>query len=269
MILALDIGATNIRIAEVAGTKIKEKKVFPTPKISSEIVAKIIELINSYNRPSKICIAIAGFEADGKIQGALNMDINGFPLRKTLSKKLKLPIFIENDTRCAALAELKFGAGKQFKNFVMLTLGTGIGSAIILNREIYLGSGSAGEVCSMFMEKGKIFESLASGTAAHEFAKEAGLEMSGPELYQLANERNKKALEVYKKVGHNLGIGLANLSFILAPEAFVIGGGFSNVKHIFPEAEKTLRELYTYSQPKIVKAKFANDAGLIGAALLK
>ena len=269
MNLALDIGATNTRIALVEKTNIKQRIKTFTPKKKSDIINKIFELIQNYNNYSSICISIAGVELKGKIKNALNADINNVPLRKILKSKLKKDVYLENDARCAGIAESVFGSGKDIDNFVLLTLGTGIGGAIFINGRLYRGTGAAGEIGSMFIDN-KIFEHLASGDASLVLAKHSGLiNISSKDLEDLAKKGNKKVLKNYNKVGHFLGIGLTNLAYIFSPEAFIIGGGFSKVKYIYPEAIKTLKELYKLSpRPKIIKAKFGDDAGLIGAALL-
>ncbi len=271
MNLCFDIGATNIRSAIVKHEKIYEYKKNKTPKTKKEIITSITNEISKHNNYKNICIATAGFEQNGKIQGAINFPyFNNTPLKKILEKKFKKEVFIQNDARCAALAELEYGTGKKLKNFILLTLGTGIGGAIIINKKLYLGQGTAGEVGSIFLEHNKIFESLASGTASIEIARKFGFKnISSQELENLAKNRNKKALGVYNQIGFYLGVGLADLSYTLSPEAFIIGGGFSRVKFIFPNAIKTLKESYHINpKPKILKAKFGDDAGLIGASLL-
>jgi glucokinase len=271
MTLCLDLGATNIRSAIVVKDKLKLYKKLRHNRKKQDILNKIKELISSYPKEQRktICISTAGFEKNSKIQGAINMpEFNGTPLRKILKTKFKSKIFIENDANCAGLAELKYGNGKKFKNFVLLTLGSGIGGAVIINKKLYKGSGVASEPGSMFIEKGKIFEDLASGDASITLAKQHGLPVSSMHLENLAKHGNKQALEVYEEIGENLGIGMANLSFILDPEAFIIGGGFSRVKFFQEKAEKTLKTLYPNNNPKIIKAKFGDDAGLIGASLL-
>jgi predicted NBD/HSP70 family sugar kinase len=269
MTLALDIGGTNIRIAEVSKTKIKNYKKVKTPKKRKEFLSTITELISQFPKQKTICICLPGFERDGKTYNNMDADFNNIPLRKILKQKFKSKVYIENDADCAGLAELHHGFGKPHKDFVLLTLGTGIGGAIIINKKLYKGSGLAGEIDGMCINK-ENFEDLASGDASLEIAKKHGFKnISSLKLEELANKGNKKAKAVYKKVGNSLGIGLANLTFILSPEVFILGGGFSRVKHIYPQMNKTFKEKYWLSpKPKIIKAKFGDDAGLIGAALL-
>ena len=135
MNLALDIGATNIRIALVERTNIKQRIKTFTPKRRQDIINKIIELVQGYNDYSSICISIAGIELKGEIKNALNMDMNDVPLRKILRSRLKRNIYLENDARCAGIAESIYGNGKNTDNYILLTLGTGIGGAIYINRK--------------------------------------------------------------------------------------------------------------------------------------
>ncbi len=269
MILALDIGGTNIRIALIDKTKIINKIKTPTPLLKKDILNKLLHLISQYKDYTAICVSIAGFEENGKVHGALNMDFDKVSLKTILKKKFASPIYIQNDARCAGLAELHYGSGKSLNNFILLTLGTGIGGAIIINKQLYLGNGTAGEVGSMQIND-RIFERLASGSASVNLANKSGMKnISSLQLESLAKKGDKRALQVYNTVGHNLGIGLSNLSYTLAPQAFIIGGGFSQVKFIYPQALKTFHNLYKISpKPKIIKAKFGDDAGLIGASLL-
>ena len=207
----------------------------------------------------------------GRIVNSLNNDMNGVQLTGILKKKFKTKVFVENDANCAALAELYYGAGKGKKNFVLLTLGSGIGGGAICDGKLYRGSGGAIEPGSMIIDKGIIFEELASGDASVEIArKEFGLKgVTSLELEERANKEDKKALEVYDRVGYYLGIGLSNLTYLFDPEVLILGGGFSRVKHIYPSMYATFNKLYKLNpKPKIVKARFGDDSGLIGAGLL-
>jgi predicted NBD/HSP70 family sugar kinase len=270
-ILALDIGGTHIRIAEVSGINVTNKKDIKTPNRKKDILKAIFSCIKSYEKFSSIGVSVAGFERNGIMQHSLNTDINDISLSGILKKEFKVPVFVENDANCAGLAELHFGAGKGKKNFVLLTLGTGIGGAAIVNGKLYIGNGGAMEPGSMIIDKEKIFEYWASGNASVRIAREEfGFKgISSLELEEKANNGNKKAIAVYDKVGRYLGIGLLNLTFIFDPDILILGGGFARVKHIYPPMEKAFKEFYNITPvPPIVRAKLGVDAGLIGAGLL-
>jgi len=270
MKLCLDIGGTNIRSAIAEGTKLVDYRKTPTPKKQKETIARIFEVVEGYGKVDAICVSTAGFERDGKIVNSLNNDMDGAPLTKLLKAKFGKKVYVENDANCAALAELNYGVGKGKKNFVLLTLGSGIGGGAILNGQLYRGNGGAIEPGSMRIDHEEIFEHLASGDASIRIAHEQGLkDINSFELEKMADQGDKKAKRVYDIVGRNIGIGIVNLAYIFDPELVVVGGGFSRVKYIYPEMEKTFRKLYKLNpKPKIVKARFGDDAGLIGASLL-
>ncbi|MCA9485385.1 MAG: ROK family protein, partial [Nanoarchaeota archaeon] len=212
------------------------------------------------------------FERNGMIVDSLNNDMTGVHLTKVLKKRFPgSKIFVENDANCAVLAELKYGAGKGKNNFVMITLGSGIGGGAILNGRLYRGRGGAMEVGSMRINGEKyIWETLASGNGSVFLAHQKGLKgITSLELEKRADAGNKMAKKIYEDVGNYLGIGLSNLAYIFDPELIVVGGGFSRVKHIYPSMKKKFAELYKLpDKPKIVKASFGDDAGLIGAGFL-
>ena len=270
-ILALDIGGTNIRSAIVVGTKLVDYRKVKTPAKKAVVLKKMFDLISGYGKVDAICVSTAGFERDGKIVNSLNNDMNGTPLTKLLKAKFWKKVYVENDANCAALAELNYGAGKGKKNFILLTLGSGIGGGVIVDGKLLSGNGGAGEIGSMRIEGEKyIWEELASGDASVRLAREAGLRgITSLELERRADAGDKKAKAIYNKVGYYLGLGIANLVYIFDPETVLIGGGFSRVKHIYSSMEKTFGKLYELNpKPKIMKARFGDDAGLIGASLL-
>jgi len=241
MALSIDFGGTNIRIAEVTNGKIKNKRKVKTPKTKNQILDLLFNLIDSYKKPNSICIGIAAFVKNGKIHSTPNIDFNNVDLKNILNKKYKVPIYIDNDANCAGLGELYYGYGRNKKNFVLLTLGTGIGGAIIINNKLYHGKNYAGEPGHMLMG-GKMFE------------KE----------YQ-----NYKKIKSYKKIGNLVGKLILNISYILDPEIIIIGGGFANNKQIFPSMKKVFHEKDIIKRKiPIIRAKLKDDAGLIGAAQL-
>jgi glucokinase len=270
-ILAIDLGGTNIRSAIVEKTKLFGYLKTPTPKKQKDIIKKLFEIIESYGSINAVCVSTAGFERGGIIVNSPNNDMEGAPLSKLLKSRFKKSkIFIRNDAKCAALAELYYGVGKGKRNFILLTLGSGIGGAAIVNGKLWLGEGGAPEPgAGMRIDHEEIFEHLASGRASVKFAHEFGLNVDSFQLEEMANKGDKKAKEVYDKIGYYLGMGIANLVYLFDPQEVVIGGGFSRVKYIYPEMQRSYEKFYGLNpKPKIVKAKFGDDAGLIGAALL-
>ncbi|MFH1290053.1 MAG: ROK family protein, partial [Nanoarchaeota archaeon] len=229
------------------------------------------DVVGEYGKVDAICVSTAGFLRDGKIVNSLNNDLDGVRLLSVLKKKFKTRVFVENDASCAALAELHYGAGKGKKNFVLLTLGSGIGGGVIVDGRLLRGRGGAAEVGSMHVDGEKyIWEELASGHASVRIAREIGLKgINSLELEKRANKGDKKAKKVYDIVGKNIGMGISNLAYIFDPELIIVGGGFSRVKYIYPSMHATFNKLYKLNpKPKIVKARFGDDAGLVGASLL-
>lgn len=146
-----------------------------------------------------------------------------------------LPVEIDNDVRCHAIGELHFGAGKGFQDFILLTLGTGIGSGIVLGGELYRGPGGvAGEIGHMTLEPGGAlcgcgkrgcFEALASGRNIGRRAQEAGVAGSARELFQKAEAGDTAALALVDRIGYDLGRGISIYANLMNPQRVVVGGG--------------------------------------------
>ncbi|PIN92934.1 hypothetical protein COU54_05060 [Candidatus Pacearchaeota archaeon CG10_big_fil_rev_8_21_14_0_10_31_24] len=269
MTLVLDIGGTNIRIAEVSKTSVKNKLIVPNTKKKDTFLKTIFQLIDKYPKPNKIGIGIAGFVKNGIILNSPNLpDIKNLNLAKILKSKYKCPVLVENDANCAGLAELKYGSGKGKKNIILLTLGTGVGGAIILNGKLYKGNGFAGEPGHMKIHEAQL-ESKASGTAVIIQARKQGIRCSNAlDVELLARQGNKKAIKIYKEVGKNIGQAILSISYLIDPELFILGGGFSRAPFIMEEIQKVTSKDLLKRKINIVKAKFGDNAGLIGAGLL-
>lgn len=268
MPLCLDMGASNIRAAIVSGRKITDKRTIKTPKHKDQIISSIIELIQSYPEQKFIGISIAGFTKDGVVQSNPNLpDFNNVNIKKIIKAKFKTKVEVDNDANCAGLAELYYGYKK--KNFVLLTLGTGVGGAIIIDGKLIHGKGYAGEPGSMIYNN-KRWETLASGSAAKLIAKKHGLDLNSYKLSDLAKKGNKKALSAFDELGQNIAWGILNISYILDPEIIVLGGGFSSVPFYYKSINKYLKDKDDIKRNIIVKkSKLGDDAGLIGAAILQ
>jgi glucokinase len=160
-IVALDIGGTNTRVALVKNGRVLKYLKKPTPKTKENFLKNIADMISSVidKEVKAIGVGCPGPLANGVILNPPNLPLRNFNFKKFLEKRFRKKVVIENDAKCVALAELKLGCRK--KNFIILTLGTGIGSGIVINGCVYKGShGYAGEISGIILDKGKYFETL-------------------------------------------------------------------------------------------------------------
>lgn len=296
-IIGIDLGGTNLKVALLdLDNKIRDKKILSTRSFSKKesLISAIIDSINRiliYNKLNKTHILGIGLGLPGPInvkQGIVHFlpNIPGWKevnLKDILEQRLKLPVFMDNDAKLMSLAESKIGAAKGFKNVVCLTLGTGVGGGIIIDRALYRGSTFAsGEIGHIPINEigprcncGGI-ACLEAYIGNNRILKEArqlfGRDISLEELSSLAKKRHKKALRLWSKVARHLGIGLVGIVNLLNPDAIVIGGGVAGAGSIlFDKVRETIRRQAMAVQAKhvkVIKAKLGNDAGLIGAAIL-
>ncbi len=238
---------------------------------------------------------------DGVIEFANNLAFNNVPARTMLAKRINKPeekVFIENDANCAALGEAYAGCGNGAKDFVAVTLGTGVGSGVIIGGKIVNGVNYAGGECGHMVivvdgeqcscgRKG-CWEAYASATALIRQTKKAMEEYPDSLMHKLAKEEGKvsgrtafdamrlgdiagiKVVDDYIKY---VACGLINIVNALQPETICIGGGICNEGETLMKPLRRFVQSERYSihskiQTKIVKAELGNDAGVIGAALL-
>jgi glucokinase len=303
--VGIDIGGTKIAGALVneAGESIRDLKV-PTPASDpvalQAAVVKMVEELRSGEQVSAVGVAAAGF-IDAKqsvVYYSPNLSWRNEPLKEKLEAELGLPVVIENDANAAGWAEYRFGAGAGYHHMMMLTIGTGVGGAIVANGELFRGGfGIGAELGHMnFVPKGRLcgcgqhgcLEQYGSGTALLNSAKELVAsgseeakrlkelsdsvpELTGNEVYKAIQEGDPGALRLLTELGSNLGLAVASLVAVLDPEIVVIGGGVSAAGELLLEP---IRAAYLEHLPargfrpelKIVGAQLHNDAGVVGAA---
>jgi len=171
---------------------------------------------------------------------------------------------VENDANCSALAEAKFGCKK--KNFLLLTLGTGIGGGIILNGELYKGRGYAGELGHIILDHGKDFEELAASKRLEEVTmKEFGKPMLFYELMKMKNPKAKKILDEFTKY---YGQGIASIIHCFDPEAIILAGGIKETGEGFLRMIRKHAKEYFHLPKKtpIIWSKLKHP-GIMGASL--
>lgn len=298
-VVGVDVGGTNVKLGVVGplGQVIVRNSFATKPFVSSRIkliseLAKEIEasIITAGFKRSQIAGVGIGLPGLVDYENGVVRFLPNIPgwrevhLKSILQKKVKLPVFVDNDVKVITLAESKFGAGKGVKNLVCLTLGTGVGAALILNGQLYRGEdNAAGELGHMPLnEHGPkcncggfgCFEKYVGNRALFSLAcRVMGKPgMNTEKMFALAQQGNKKALFFWKKAAEHIGNGLVGIVNLLNPHVIIIGGGISNnEKYLFKTIRDTIRLRAMSLQGsafKIKRAEFKDDAGIIGAYVL-
>ncbi|MBO4293056.1 MAG: ROK family protein [Clostridia bacterium] len=301
MKIGIDLGGSHVAIGVVdengAIIEKTERRILAKEKkdvcsfLEQYIVENVNEMIQKY-KISSVGIAIPGTLNKTTIIKSVNLGIENYNIVEKLQEKIDLPIKIKNDAKCAALAENKFGSLKNYNRSVFLTLGTGIGGAIIINNELLdTGELPGMEIGHMVIQKDGLqcncgnkgcFEKYASMKALKNNLRNVlGLDETtrGQELLDMIrnnNSSNKNYLKIEKTVNdfiENLGVGIGNLINLFEPEAIVIGGSFVYFEDVLLERLKNvlIYKPYIFNKRKelIIKpAILGNDAGIIGSTLI-
>lgn len=300
MKIGIDLGGSHIAMGIVDNRgKILEKVEKRITKAEKGNIKKVIEeyilektenFLKQY-KVTEIGMAIPGTVKDGIVVKSVNLGLKNYDIIKKLQEKIDLPIQIRNDAKCAAIAENVYGALKSYDRSIFLTLGTGIGGAVIIHNELLdTGALPGCEFGHMVIEKngkeckcGKkgCWEKYASMKAFKDSLREIlGVDekTSGKELLDILRKNDKnnpKYMQINKLIEEYiqyLSIGISNLINIFEPEAIGIGGSFVYYEEIFLEAlKKTLLEknlLFNERKEIVIQtAILDNDAGIIGATL--
>ena len=311
--IGIDVGGTNVKIALVdeKGKIIYSNSVPTYAKMGYEytvnnIKQAIRDLMKETNTTEKNIEGI-GFDFPGQVdckKGIVKLAPNipgwvNVPIAQMIEEEFHIPTKIDNDVRCAALGELKFGAGKGCENFVCITVGTGIGSGLVINGKVVRGaSNAAGEIghIKLQMQGGPIcgcgdtgcLEAFASGpsivamaqeyikggksTKFREMAAAEGGEITPYMVAKAAEEGDPVAKRIFEIVGEYIGIGLTSVINLLNPEKVIIGGGVAEAGDLlFDPIRKTIKEramVVAGEAVEIVPAQLGNSAGVIGASML-
>lgn len=290
--IGVDIGGTKVAAGVVdEDGRIIARAMRQTPDRStapSVVEAVIVEAVEELRREhnvSAVGIGAAGFvDANGElVRFAPHLSWREEPLRAKLMDRLNVPVFVDNDANTALWAEHRFGAAQGEENVVLVTLGTGIGGALLINGRLFRGAnGMAGEFGHMQLvpegrpcECGRrgCWEQYSSGKALARYARSAGLHLTGPSLTEAAYEGHPVACGAYVDVGKWLGIGLAGVVAAFDPAVVVVGGGVGAVGDLLLEPARRVLGEYVVGAghrrlPDVLPAQMGADAGLVGAAEL-
>lgn len=310
--VGVDLGGTNIAVGVVD----ENYKIIGKGKVKTNAPRPAEEIFADIKKAIDLAVADAGLTMDdiekvgvgtpgsinqetGIIEFSNNLKFDNVPARKMLEELTGKPCAFENDANAAALGEAYAGAGNGAKNFVAVTLGTGVGSGIIVDGKIVSGINYAGGEMghTVIVVNGKpcncgrsgCWECYASATALISQTKEKMQECPDSKMWELCNgdiqkvsgrtafnamyEGDKAAKEVVDNYIYYVSVGVTNIINTFQPEVVCIGGGISNegdnlLDPIRAHVEKERYSKYAKKQTKVCKAMLGNDAGIIGAALL-
>lgn len=284
-VIGIDLGGTAIKLGRFLadGTCLQSMTVpTPQPATPSAVVEVIADAISACGGSNAKAIGLGTpgpADAAGRIaRVAINLaGWKDVPLADWLEAKTGLPTIIANDANCAGLGEAWLGAGRRFDHLILLTLGTGVGGAIILDGKLFTGhQGAGGELGLITLHpdgpecNSGNRGSLEQHVSVQAIRRRTGLEPE--ELGKLAVAGDSQALEFWQSYGRDLGIGLTSLIYVLTPEAIVIGGGVSaSAKFFFPAALAEIeRRVLPSSRAglQLLVAELGNSAGMVGAAKL-
>jgi glucokinase len=306
LVIAADLGGTNLRAATIDRQgKIHDRIKQRTPKAekASEIVSALVSAARECESRSRdvgaeicaISVVVPGTVSveNGVVMKAPNVPaLDGFRLAAALESELQWPAILENDANAAAVGEMWKGAGRGHRTIVCLTLGTGVGGGIILDGELWRGvDGSAGELGHIGIEPfGGVactcgsrgcLEVYASATAIVRMTREArprypdsplhtNEELTAKGVYEQGLAGDELALEVFRRMGIYLGVGMATFINIFNPELIVIGGGVAAGWDLFISHAREQVNTRAFPIParraEIAPAECGDDAGILGAA---
>ncbi|NLT05661.1 MAG: ROK family protein [Solirubrobacterales bacterium] len=308
-LVGVDVGGTKVAAAVVDGVEIVASVQRPTELAgAAELLDAIAEQAREAARRAGVTIGAVGVGVPSQVDAAtgtalasVNVPFEGVPVRAELGMRLGVPIFVDNDANCAALAESRLAGPEPVADLTMLTLGTGVGGGVIAGGRIFRGAtGLASELGHMVVdgarapaEQGDAFprpgslEWHCSGRGLERAASEAAAGAAGGELARVLAERGRvsgrdavaaaragdaAALAVLARYARWLGIGIATVVNMLEPSRVAIGGGLSEAADLFLDAAVAEAALWAlpalWERTEVALARGGPEAGAIGAALL-
>jgi glucokinase len=303
VVLGVDVGGTKVAVAAVEGVEVVERLVHPTVTHGSEalidgIEAAVREVTALAGEPDAIGVGVPSQVefATGTVEMSVNIPLTGVPLREELGRRFGVPVFVDNDANCAALAEAHMLG---VPNLVMLTLGTGVGGGVVIGGMAFRGAhglgaelghfpiNADGPPCPGNCPNRGCLEAYCSGQALERDATELAEDqpdshlaslmgddgrVSGHDLVAAAEAGDSDALLLFDNFARMLGVGLAGYVNVFEPNRLAVGGGLSRASHLF--LERATREAAVRALPAlwrrvtIATAVGGADAGVVGAGVL-
>jgi glucokinase len=304
-VLGVDVGGTKVAVGAVRDAKAHDLTEHPTDISSTEalldgIEGGIREVIGRVGQPAGVGVGVPSQidYATGTVQSSVNIPLTGVPLRQELGRRLGVPVFVDNDANCAALAEAQLVDDPPASELVMLTLGTGVGGGVVIYGTTFRGNTGLGAELGHFSinpdgppcpgncPNHGCLEAYCSGQALERDATQVADDrpggrlarsahdgkVEGREVVAAADEGDPDALRIFERFAKMLGVGISGYVNVFEPRYLVIGGGLSRASHLFlerAEAEARARALPAlWKRVTVSLARGGADAGVIGAGVL-
>src|SRR3954451_7221735 len=289
--IGVDVGGTKVSVAVLEGSTLSDPILRPTVLDSSDgLINQLAGLIDEQGPAEAVGIGVPSVIdfATGTARHSVNVPLQDVPLRRILTERLRMPVYVDNDATCAALAEAHDeDLGLVAQSLVLFTIGTGVGGSIVIGGRIYRGAtGGAAEIghqligadltegapaYSEEMPQPGSLEKLAAGRALDALGRDRGFP-DGPAVVTAAQAGDAAALEAVHILGERLGVGIANAINVFDPEQVVIGGGVSAAGELLLEPARAVARRFVLpgvgTRTEIRLARYGPRAGVRGAALL-
>lgn len=279
-LLAIDIGGTTIKYTLYNKGKLGDITSVKTPidlESFYHCLSNIVEQAKKEHIIQGVAISSPGAvnKNTGVIEGASALPyIHGFNIQSELETLFALPVSIENDANCAALAEVAFGAAKGCTTALLLVLGTGVGGAVVIDGKVHHGEHLfGGEFGYMLVDDTQTFSTVGTTVSmARRYYKRTGEKLDAVEIFERAFLGETIACEEKAFFVHQVARGIFNLSYAFDPDIILIGGGVSQADWLIPDLTKELNNLKQIVGiapfvPNIARCRFQNAANLMGATV--
>jgi glucokinase len=303
VVLGVDVGGTKVAVAAVEGVTAAHAAQHPTVTVSADALLDGVEhavrdVIAAAGQPEAIGVGVPSQidYATGTVESSVNIPLTGVPLREELGRRFGVPVFVDNDANCAALAEAHIVGDR---HLVMLTLGTGVGGGVVIDGLTFRGAHGLGAElghmtinpdgppCPGNCPNRGCLEAYCSGQALERDATELAKDkpdsplsgrigpdgrVSGRELVSAADDGDPDALLLMDNFARMLGVGIATYVNVFEPERLALGGGLSRASHLF--LDRAVQEAGSRALPAlwrrvtIALAQGGADGGVIGAGVL-
>lgn len=272
--IGIDIGGTHIRVALVDETGILKilKNNCKADQAEDVVIDQVKSMIREIMVPEVVGIGV-GVPSAVDVEKGIIYNLNNIPswkevhLKEKLEQEFALPTYINNDANCFALGHKHYGIAKSYQHSVCLVMGTGLGSGLIVNNELYMGANTcAGEIgCVPYLD------STYEGYCSSHYFKRFHSYTNSLELYNQAKEGDKEALKIWEDFGKHIGALISFVLFTYDPQAIVLGGSISHSFEFFSPAMKHYLEDFLFPnavKKLVIQLSDIPDISILGAASL-